>query len=165
MPLTVFPRVVTSVLTVFSCEPLTASLLVAEIVPSATSVILLSVPLTPCLALKAELFQSRASFSRSSTSAFRAEILVVWSPTVVLMPLTVSPRVVTSVLTVFSCEPLTASLLVAETVPSLTLVILLVASEPCAALYTPLSASHCTVLSLSIVSACPTVLAVPFFNT
>ena len=62
-------------LVVLSWEPLTASVLPAVRSPAVTLVILL-VASVPCLALNAVPFQSRASFSRVSTSAFRVVILL-----------------------------------------------------------------------------------------
>ena len=197
-------------LVVLSWEPLTASVLPAVRSPAVTLVILL-VASVPCLALNAVPFQSRASFSRVSTSAFRVVILLAFvaisavlvaisvvlvailavlsailavlvAISVVLVAISavlsailavlvaisvvlvailavlvaisvvlsailavlvaisavlsaiLAVLVATSSLVSFNWEPLTASLLVSEIVPSSTLVILLVASVPCAAL-------------------------------
>ena len=106
-----------------------ASVLLEDILPASKLVILL-VASVPCAALNAPaaLFHSRESSLRSPTESVRLVMLVVLVDTLSLV--------------VLSWEPLTASVLPAVRSPALTLVILLVASVPCAALNAPAVLFH-----------------------
>ena len=157
--------VATLSLVVFNCEPLTASVLVSVSSPAVTLVILL-VASVPCLAVNTPAASSHfsASSPRLFTVSVRLVILVVLLATSPVRLVILVVLVATLSLVVFNCEPLTASLLVAEISPSLILVILLVASEPCAALYAFLTESHCNVLLSRPSNASPTLPKTPLFS-
>src|SRR5579859_5346891 len=113
-------------LTPYSCEPFTASVLVALSVPAARLVITWALP----------------GFVASPPAATSVSLSVVavrcTGPTLPFLMLVMSVVLpATFWLVAYSCEPFTASVLVALSAPAATLVILLVAEVPCDASYMP----------------------------